>query len=125
MSWSGTMTCTVTNQTGGTITNLSILHQWEGFADAPNPNPTASLAEGASISFTINVGSGGSDEWSLRFIDATGACWYRDQKQCDVEDEDLESGQPVLVNLLNGNQGFSIEMPESSSCTDNYYDSCS
>lgn len=122
MSWSGTMNCAVTNQTGGTIKELTVLHQWEAFSDAPNPTP--SLEDGSSISFTIHVGSGGSDEWSLRFIDEHGSCWFRNQKQCDVEEEDLQSGLGVNVNLLSSEQGFSIEMPESSSCTDNSYDSC-
>ena len=124
MSWSGTMTCTVTNQTGGTITNLTVAHQWEGFTDSPNPNPTPSVENGASFSFTINVGSGGSDEWSLRFIDAQGNCWFRNEKQCDVEEEDFQSGAPVNLNLLSGSIGFSVEMPVSSSCTDNSYDQC-
>lgn len=125
MSWSGTMTCTVTNQTGGTITGLIVHHQWEQYNDHPNPNPTPSLANDDSVSFQINVGSGGSDDWSITFTDAQGNCWYRNQKQCNVEEEDQQSGQPVAVNLLPGTQGFSIEMPVSSSCTDNGYDSCS
>jgi hypothetical protein len=124
MSWSGQMTCTVTNQTGGTITSLTVHHQWNQFNDVPNPNPTLTLANDASISFTINVGSGGSDDWSITFTDAQGNCWYRNQKQCNVEEEDLQSGQAVALNLLPGSQGFSIEMPVSSSCTDNHYDSC-
>lgn len=125
MSWNGEMTCVVTNQTGGTITNVSLIHQWKSFQDTPNPNPTPSLKDNASISFTINVGSGGSDEWSVTFTDAQGACWYRNGKQCDVEENDYQSGAPVSVNLLNSAQGFSIEMPASSSCPDNFYDSCS
>jgi hypothetical protein len=124
MSWGGTMTCTVTNQTGGTIKNLSVLHHWEQYQDVPNPNPTPSLANDESISFKINVGPGGSDEWSIAFTDAQGQCWYRNGKQCNVEESDLNSGSPVNLNLLSGSQGFSIEMPYSSSCTDNGYDKC-
>lgn len=124
MSWSGTMNCIITNQTGGAITGLSASHQWEGNTDAATDVPPT-LANGASISFSVNVGSGGSDEWSVRFTDAQGNCWYREGKQCDVEEDDLNSGLPVNINLLNSSQGFSIELPSSSSCTDNSYDSCS
>lgn len=124
MSWSGEMTCVVTNQTGGTITNLTAAHQWDQYNDVLNPNPTPSLESGASASFLIHVGSGGSDEWSVGFTDAQGQCWYRNGKQCDVEDGDYNSGAPVNVNLLSGSQGFSIELPESSSCTDNSYSKC-
>lgn len=124
MSWSGTMKCIVTNQTGGPITGLSASHEWEGVTNSPTEVPP-SLADGESISFSINVGSGGSDEWTVRFTDAQGNCWYRNGKQCDVEEDDLNSGLPVNVNLLNSSQGFSIELPSSSSCTDNSYDSCS
>jgi hypothetical protein len=125
MSWGGTMTCSVTNQTGGTITSVSVVHLWNQYHDAPAPNPTPSLDNGDTISFQINVGSGGSDDWSVSFTDASGACWYRNGKQCNVEEEDYTSGSPVNINLLSGAQGFSIELPSSSSCTDNYYDSCS
>jgi hypothetical protein len=120
MSWNGTMTCTVTNQTGGTITNLSVLHQWKSSINVPNPNPIPSLAKEKSVSFPINVGAGGSDEWSLSFTDAQGRSWFRNGKQCDVEEDDLQSKSPVNLNL--GSQGFSIEMPASSSCTDNLYE---
>jgi len=118
------MICTVTNQTGGTITFPSVSHLWQGVTNALTHRP-ASLADGESVSFTINVGAGGSDEWSVRFTDAQGNCWYRDSKQCDINEDDLKSGLPVKINLLNGSQGFSIEPPVSSSCVDNSYDSCS
>lgn len=124
MSWTGTMQCTVTNQTGGTITNLTVHHQWEQYNDHPEPNPTSTLDNDQSVTFTINVGSGGSDDWSLTFTDASGACWFQNDKQCNVEEGDFESGQPIALNLLPGSQGFSIEMPFSSSCTDNAYDVC-
>lgn len=120
----GQMGCTVTNQTGGTITNVSVLHQWSSYQDSPNPNPTPSLGSNDEIQFQINVGSGGSDDWSVTFTDSSGQCWYRNGKQCDVEDSDYKSGSPVNINLLAGSQGFSIEMPSSSSCTDNSYDKC-
>lgn len=116
------MTCNVTNQTGGTITNGSAYHQWQGNV---NGGSFGTLENNASYSFTINVGSGGHDLWTVKFTDANGNCYYRDNKQCDVESSDLDSGGPVNVNLLSGPQGFSIEMPSSSSCNDNYYDKCS
>jgi hypothetical protein len=42
-----------------------------------------------------------------------------------VEQEDLDSGKPVTVQLLAGNVGFSVLTPVSKPCVDNYYDSCS
>lgn len=124
MSWGGTMTCNVINNTGGTITGFSIFHQWNDSVDEPlltgQPVP-----DRETIPFTIHVGEGGSDDWTLKFIDAAGNCWYRDAKQCDVEQEDLESGQPVQVILNAGSSGFSILTPVSQPCPNNYYDSCS
>ncbi len=122
LEYSGNMTCIVNNQSGGPITDVSVSHQWKGITNTYGPT---SLNTGANGSFEIQVGSGGSDEWSVRWTDADGQCWYRSDKQCDVYDEDLNSGKPVNVNLINGDQGFSVEMPVSSSCNDNYVSSCS
>ncbi|HEX8150110.1 MAG TPA: hypothetical protein VF591_23200 [Pyrinomonadaceae bacterium] len=124
MNWYGTMKCVVTNQTGGTIFGLSASHQWKGYTDlATNVPPT--MENGQSVTFIINVGSGGSDEWAVRFNDAQGNCWYRQGKQCNVEEDDLNSKAPVHLNLLSSSQGFSIELPSSSSCPHNHYDACS
>jgi hypothetical protein len=123
MAWPGTMNCVVTNQTGGTITNLSVLHQWEGYMDQPTPDVTPSLAQNESVSFQVHVGPGGSDDWTLSFVDSKGKNYYRNDKQCDVEEEDVQSGNPIYINLLPPAQGFSIEMPSSSSCNDNSYSS--
>lgn len=124
MSWSGTMNCNIVNATGGTITNVTFSHEWNGIANAPLFNQNQGFANGDSVSFTINVGEGGSDLWSVQFTDAQGKCWYRKGKQCDVSEEDFESGKPVTAQLNPGTVGFSIELPVSSSCPDNYYDEC-
>lgn len=124
MSWAGTMICNITNSTGGSITKLTFSHQWNESVDEPIVNPNQPIADGDSFPLTIHVGEGGTDLWSVQFTDSQGNCWYRNQKQCDIEQEDFDSGNPVKALLGPGNLGFSIMMPVSSSCTDNYYDSC-
>ena len=121
MSWNGEMTCNVYNQTGGTITGLLVTHTWD---DIPSGTSVSVLDDGASVAFGFETGSGATDYWTVRFTDAAGACWYRTAKQCGVEQEDFDSAKSVVINLLPGSQGFSIEMPISDSCLDNYYDQC-
>lgn len=120
MSWNGSMTCQVTNQTTDKIFGVFVRHQWteDNSSSVPPTNPTAVLEPDGKISFTINVGSGGSDLWSLAFINTSGQCYYRENKQCNVEEEDL-GNVPVYINLEPNN--FSIVMPKSSSCNENDY----
>jgi len=125
MSWSGSITVNVNNQTGGDITGLQVTHTWvtDGDKSTYIPNQPVPLAAGATVAFTANTGNG-SDDWSVTFIDVNGICWARKRKQCDIEQKDVTSGSPINFNLLNGNQGFSIEMPLSSSCNDNSLGKC-
>jgi hypothetical protein len=125
MSWSGTMTCNIINSTGGAITKVTFSHQWNDGVDEPIFDPSQPFADGATVPFTIHVGYGGSDLWTMQFTDAQGNCWYRKEKQCDIEQEDLDSGNPVNAVLKAGKVGFSIKPPVSEPCLDNYYDSCS
>ncbi|MFP5248136.1 MAG: hypothetical protein ACLGH0_15695 [Thermoanaerobaculia bacterium] len=122
MSWSGTMTCNLINKTGGTITDVTFTHQWNEGVDEPLLNQP--IADGDVIPVPIHVGEGGTDLWSVRFTDADGNCWYWNEKQCNVEKEDFDSGKPVDVVLKPGKVGFSVETPVSEPCPDNYYDSC-
>ncbi|HEX3109275.1 MAG TPA: hypothetical protein VHU41_09285 [Thermoanaerobaculia bacterium] len=124
MSWGGTMTCNIENKTGGTITGVSFAHQWNGGVDQPIFNPNDPFTNNMVVPMTIHVGEGSSDDWTVRFTDADGNCWYRNEKQCDIEQEDLQSGKAVHAVLGPGKVGFSIKLPVSSSCLDNYYDSC-
>lgn len=124
MSWGGSMKCIIVNQTGGTITNVTFSHQWNGAAQAPLFSPTDPFENGDSVEFGITVGEGGADLWSVKFNDAQGKCWFRDGKQCDVEESDYDSGKPVYAMLKPGTIGFSIDLPVSESCKDNHYDSC-
>ena len=124
MSWGGTMKCDIINSTGGTITKVTFSHQWNSGATAPLFNPDQGFADGDTVSFDITVGEGGADLWSVQFTDAEGNCWYRTRKQCDVSEDDFNSGKPVKAVLKAGKVGFSIETPVSDPCPDNYYDSC-
>ncbi len=121
MGWSGEMICNVVNQTGGRLTTVYAAHKWNNIISKEDKYD---LDEGDYFSFTFQTGAGGSDEWTVRFIDDEGGCYYRTDKQCNLEEGDYKSGIPVHINLEAGSNGFSIELPDSSSCLDNYYDRC-
>jgi len=108
---------------GAKITNVKVTHSWTN-GSGPDVFTASSIPDKENGNFEINVGSGGSDEWSVQWTDGYGQCWFRNNKQGDIFEEDFRSGKPVNVNLLNGQQGFSVEMPVSSSCTDNFVDKC-
>jgi len=113
-------TCVVTNQTGNLITSVSIQ---KFFGDSPDGSVSVDTMNlNDQISFNFTGGSGSGDYWTLQF-NLNGVTYYRNRKRCDVETEDLSAPQPVNLNLLPPAQGFSVEMPVSSSCDDNYYDS--
>jgi hypothetical protein len=116
-AYSGTMTCNVLNSTGGTIAVVA-QHAWSNYKDTL---AFIVLENGKAASFTIHVGSGGSDYWSVWIMATSGRYLYRDNKQCDVYESDLDSHNPINLNLLNQSTGFSIQMPKSSSCINNYY----
>lgn len=117
--WTGEMTCVVTNQTGGPITKATTFHGWNNGSQGPL---AFSLEDGGSVSFDFKTGSGHDDYWSVSFTDAEGNVWYRDDKQCNVDESDYQSGKPVRINLLAPSTGWSVELPVSSGCPDNYYD---
>lgn len=118
MNWSGTMTVNVTNQTNGPLHTVCAAHTWNGKTSRVGPQD---LAPNASITFQVSVGGGGSDEWSIGFTDPSGNQYYRNGKQCNVEESDYKSKKPIVINLLPLGTGWSVELPESSSCTDNSY----
>lgn len=119
MSWQGNMQCIVMNNTGGPITNVSVAHTW----NATQSVSVGELAQGDVIltPFSIETGSGGSDLWTISCVDASGENWVRSGKQCDIEEEDFDSGEAVRVTFGPFTDGWSVIMPVSSSCTDNYY----
>jgi hypothetical protein len=118
MSWTGTMTCEVVNETGYEITNVSAAHTWN---DKPSEKSVPVLGSGESFAFKFECGAEGNDYWSVSFTDNRGRDYFRDQKQCNLEQDDYQSGSPVFINLLDPEQGFSIELPYSASCLDNPY----
>jgi hypothetical protein len=120
MSWNGTMQCIVTNDTGGPITDVAVSHTWTD--DGTQSTTSQSMAQAYAIEFAISVGDGGSDEWTISLVDVSGEMYGRVDKQCDVEEEDYDSGNPVRISLGPLTVGWSVQLPVSSSCTDNYYD---
>ncbi|MEM7035489.1 MAG: hypothetical protein AAF570_00840 [Bacteroidota bacterium] len=68
------------------------------------------------------TGSGANDYWSLSFEMPNGTKYYRRNKQCNIQSSDINSGEAIHFNLEPITKGFSIEMPVSASCNDNYYD---
>jgi hypothetical protein len=117
--WSGVMTCIVTNQTGGPITKATTFHSWNDGSQGPL---AFSLDAGGSVSFDFKTGSGHDDYWSVSFTDAEGSVWSRDDKQCNVDESDWESGNPVQIDLGAPATGWSVVLPVSTGCPDNYYD---
>lgn len=117
--WGGTMTCHVANETGGYISNVTATHEWD---DRSQQLGRTGMDVGESAPFEILVGSGGHDLWSIIFMDESGRMCVRHGKQCDVTSGDLSSGGPVYLNLGPYSRGFSVVLPDSSSCIDNSYD---
>jgi hypothetical protein len=112
------MQCYLTNQTGAKITGVYACHEWD---DKTQPQTADELGDGDYRSWWIDVGSGGHDLWSVSFTDASGRFWYRHNKQCDITADDLSSGRAVYLNLGPGSMGFSVSLPYSSSCNNNFY----
>lgn len=117
--WGGKMTCNVQNRTGGQIALVAqhvLGSQVNNFAFTVMEN-------NESINFTIDVGSGANDYWSVWMMKATSVyyCHY-DDKKCNVDEEDWASKKPVNLVMRAGN--FSISIPVSSSCNDIVYSQC-
>ena len=118
--WGGDIDCYVTNQTGGPITGVRVSHDWDG---RTQPFSAERLEDGETHDFYVQTGQGGHDHWTVSFTDASGSGWHRKGKQCDITVDDFRSNRPVWITLGPGRRGFSVTMPVSSSCNDNYYDS--
>jgi hypothetical protein len=118
MAWEGDLAVVVTNQTGGTITEAHCQHTWDDKKQQIGPRD---LDDNGTMELTVRSGSGGSDEWSITFW-SRGVNYYRKNKQCNITEGDLNSGRAIYINLLGPSTGWSIEMPDSSSCLNNYYD---
>lgn len=109
--------CIVQNQTNQPITDVQVQKLW---GSEPDGFFNESLMRvNGSGTFSFKSGSGSGDYWTLKFT-LGSTTYYRNEKRCDVEQSDLDSPTPVYLNL--GVNSFSIELPVSSSCTDNSYD---
>ncbi|MEM7035488.1 MAG: hypothetical protein AAF570_00835 [Bacteroidota bacterium] len=109
---------TVTNQTGVEMNDISFHH---AAGEKKTDLKVKFLEADAHFQVEIETHAEESDYWSIRFGDGVWH-WYRNKKRCSISKEDIFSHRGVHINLLPPKQGFSIEMPVSASCNDNYYD---
>ena len=146
-----TIQCKVWNSTGKKV---EMLHLWHRSAssttpDKPPNNGSITLQPGDWLAeFELNIDHS-DDYWTLAFSmskdssgggsigkladdpSAAGAAfvrltywWSRINKQCNVTYDDCNTGQPVIINLMYGDDGWSVDLPYSlsSNCPGNYYD---
>lgn len=119
-NWRGQMTCKVINLTGWQLNRILIEHYLGAITDVGN-NDHIWMRDNDSFDFTINVGSGHSDYWHIEAEKSSGEVLFRDDKGCDVEYSDWDSGLPMYIIIGPRSPGFSIQLPKSSSCMGNYY----
>ncbi len=135
--WAGTMLCEIMNSTGGTVNNLYVWHQsGDGAVDKPANNGSITIPSGNIFTFTIGV-SDSNDLWSILFRTSGHAAlagasdaayvgppapwWWRFEKVCSITSDDYDSGKPVILNLMYGDDGWSVDLPVSSNCAGNFY----
>lgn len=122
--FSGMMNVNVCNQSGTDI-NVQVTHQWTKASLDPvfpaNTGETLVSNNKCSAGKQIQVGSGGSDQWSVVGAYVGGQIFAREGKQCNVTEGDFDSGNPIYFTIFSYNQGFSVELPESSSCLHNSF----
>lgn len=106
-------TFTVVNCTNATITNVSVVHTCASFT---NSATAGSLAPGAAVATSMNSQSGSNDLWSITFT-MNGQTYSRSGKQCNYMPDDSPQGVVISLYLKN----FSVLLPVTSSCLNNYY----
>jgi len=107
-------TFTVTNNTGVAIDNVIVTHYTTDFgantfgpAPLPNANPSAQTA---LLTSTTN-----KDRWSVAFT--MQGRLFTGQENCGFESSDAGGNVSIVLDK----ESFDIDMPASSSCTDNDY----
>lgn len=117
--WAGTVPCWVHNKTGETITDVSC---WHDLGNTHNHGSAEKMPDGTAFLFWISAYGGHNDLWTVHaFVPSLGHYMGRDQKQCNVEKSDLDSGRQVEIRLYPLKTGFDIVLPVSSSCFKNHY----
>ncbi|WP_198018843.1 hypothetical protein [Azorhizobium doebereinerae] len=106
-------TFTVVNCTNNTISNVSVVHTCGSFT---NSATAGSLAPGQAVATSLNSQSGSNDLWSITFT-MNGQTYSRSGKQCNYMPDDSPQGVVISLYLKN----FSVLLPVTSSCLNNYY----
>lgn len=123
LAFDGQMDVTVCNSSNTGI-NVQVVHHWQSSLDNVFPVSTGGTfvdKDQCSPGKPINVGSGGTDSWGVTGAYVGGGLFSRENKQCNVEEDDLNSGTPIQFIIFSHEQGFSIKMPKSSSCLHNHF----
>ncbi|HEU4325170.1 MAG TPA: hypothetical protein VFS21_18660 [Roseiflexaceae bacterium] len=109
MSWSGTTQCLVVNGTLGPITGVQVTHK---LGDNSQSTPLTTLNSLETYLFSIEIGSGHDDEWTVSFTTDNGT-QVQGSAGCNIEEEDDQAAACVIVALYDTSIGFSIFPPVS------------
>lgn len=118
LSWSEQKKCVVVNFSG-TLTYVKVTHHLGNTTEVGEKKD--GLKPGEFFSFAITTGSWHLDTWDIYVERAVGWRNWRNGKTCDVSHGDADSEVPVYVLLFKKDDGFSIQLPLSDSCSNNYY----
>ncbi len=108
-------TFSVKNNTGGTITNVVVTHATTDWPTSTINPP--SMINGQTVGGgSVITSSGNKDRWSVAFINGSNQL-RTGYENCGFESEDNGGNVTIVLN----SEEFDVDMPKSSSCTDNDY----
>lgn len=119
--WSGQMTCMAANLTQYNFTEVLIVHASSYAPGGQDRIKHGSFNTGDIFSFDINVGWQGYDHWYFYLYIDGKIVLNRENKICNVKEEDFDSGLPVFLIFYPEKDGFTVQFPASTSCILNGY----
>lgn len=120
---------TVIDASGPTDLPMTVVYFQHLFGDQVDgevPIDT-SIAAGETVELTFQGGSGSGDYytfkiyWQIPNAAPTYQIASEARKRCDIEQEDIESPSPIVVEFFS--QSFNVGTPASSGCFNNAYSS--
>jgi len=81
------------------------------------------LKPGESCTLDVTCTSWTEDFWSIWiYQEESKLAWYRDDKECLVKYDDVDSASPLYILFFKPDDGWSLQTPVTASCNLNHYD---